>query len=96
MDDDAIERITAKINNHWRSGTVTWEWRKAQVTFIPKPGKPLTSENLRLISLTSCIGKVAEHAIHNRIVEHIENNELFRHNPIGFRKASSTQDAICS
>lgn len=94
LDDDAIDIITVKINSHWRSGTVPPEWKDAKVTFIPKPGKPLTKENLRPISLTSCIGKVAEHAIHNRIIEHIENQELFRHNLIGFRKALSTQDAM--
>lgn len=61
---------------------------------IPKPGKPPHIDNLRPISLTSCIAKVAEHAIHNRIVAHIESRELFRHNLVGFRQSLSTQDAM--
>lgn len=94
LDNQAIQIITKKINEVWTAGRVPDEWRTANIILIPKPGKPLHAENLRPISLTSCLGKVAEHVIHNRIAEHIEANSLFRHNLIGFRKSLSTQDAM--
>ncbi|XP_065292316.1 uncharacterized protein [Dermacentor albipictus] len=46
---------------------------------------------MRPISLTSCMGKVAEHVIHNPVSRHIENVELFPHNMVGCRPALSTQ-----
>lgn len=70
------------------------EWKQANVILIPKPGKPLGLENMRPISLTSCVGKVAEHVILNRISGYIEEKNLFPHQMIGFRPHLSTQDAM--
>ncbi|KAG0443132.1 hypothetical protein HPB47_015257 [Ixodes persulcatus] len=65
----------------------------ATVVLIPKPGRPPGVVNLRPISLTSCVGKVAEHVIHNRISRHIEGKNLFPY-MIGLRASLSTQDAM--
>ncbi|XP_077492279.1 uncharacterized protein LOC144103435 [Amblyomma americanum] len=43
------------------------EWKHAVVVMIPKPGKKLQIENLRLISLTSCLGKLYESIVTKRI-----------------------------
>lgn len=94
LDDRSIELLTDEVNRVWESGQVPKEWRTASVVLIPKPGKPLGLGTLRPISLTSCVGKVAEHAILNRISHHIEQNELFPFNLIGFRPALSTQDVM--
>ena len=66
----------------------------ASVILIPKPGRPPSLANLRPISLTSCVGKVAEHVIHNRISKHIEKKGLFPYNMVGFRPSLSTQDTM--
>ncbi|KAH6935488.1 hypothetical protein HPB50_006209 [Hyalomma asiaticum] len=94
LDDKAIDTITVEINKIWKEGQVPREWRTAKVVLIPKPGKAPEMRNLRPISLTSCLGKVAEHVIHNRVTEYIERNDLFRHNLIGYRQGLSTQDAL--
>ncbi|KAH8036102.1 hypothetical protein HPB51_017758 [Rhipicephalus microplus] len=54
------------INAAWKEGRVPEQWKLARTILIPKPGKPPTSDNMRPISLTSCISKVAEHAILHR------------------------------
>lgn len=66
----------------------------ATVILIPKPGRSPGLENLRPISLTSCIGKVMEHAVHNRISRYIERKGLFPYNVVGFRPALSSQDVM--
>lgn len=94
LDGKSVAKLTEEINKIWETGLVPESWKTASVVLIPKPGKPLAPENLRPISLTSCVGKVAEHAIHNRVSRYIEEKELFPHNMVGFRPALSTQDVM--
>lgn len=61
---------------------------------IPKPGKKLQIENLRPISLTSCLGKLFERVITNRVQDYLEDNDLFPHSMYGFRAHLSTQDVL--
>ncbi|KAM7312054.1 hypothetical protein ISCGN_008959 [Ixodes scapularis] len=93
LEDGSIEFLTDEINRIWEQGCVPESWKTATVVLIPKPGRPPGLANLRPISLTSCVGKVAECVIHNRISRHIEGKNLF---PcmIGFRPSLSTQDAM--
>lgn len=47
--------------------------KTAEVRFNPKPGKSPHIDNLKLISLTSCIGKVLERIILKRLQQHLEH-----------------------
>lgn len=94
LDDGAIELLTNSINEVWETGEVPLEWRVATVILIPKPGKPLEIGSLRPISLTSCVGKVAEHVILNRAIKFTEERNLLPFNQIGFRPSMSTQDVM--
>lgn len=67
LDDQAIALLTKDINHVWETGEVPTQWRTATVVLIPKPGKPLNLDNLRPISLTSCVGKAAEYVIQNHV-----------------------------
>lgn len=64
------------------------------MVLIAKPGKPLVLENMQWTLLTSCVGKVVEHTIHNRGSWYIESKELFPHNMVRYRLALSTQDVV--
>lgn len=61
------------------------------VFLIPKPGNKLQSENLRPISLTSCVGKQKEHVILNKLHAYVDDKGLLLSSPllprpmIGFR-----------
>lgn len=94
LDSASVELLTKEANRVWNTGEVPDDWKLASVILIPKPGKPLAPENLRPISLTSCVGKVIEHVIHNRISQYIESNDMFPYNMLGFRQGLSTQDAM--
>ncbi|KAM7294210.1 hypothetical protein ISCGN_023729 [Ixodes scapularis] len=71
-----------------------YKWKHADITLIPKPGKPLNPKNLRPISLTSCVGKLFEHMVHNRLSPHIEDKDYFPDTMYGFRPHLSTQDIL--
>lgn len=94
LDDPSIVFLTDKINESWKSGVVPAEWKTACTVLIPKPGKAPNIENLRPISLTSCVGKVMEHVVFNRLNGYLEDNEVYTYNMIGFRAGLSTQDAM--
>ncbi|XP_037568240.1 uncharacterized protein LOC119449128 [Dermacentor silvarum] len=82
------------MNEIWRRGLIPKSWKTAYTEPIPKPGKALSIDNLRPISLTSCVGKMAEHVMLNRLTDYIESNDCYTHNMIGFRSGLSTQDAM--
>lgn len=94
LDDEAQEDLLTLFNYHWKHGTVPPQWRHSDITLIPKPHKPLTTTNLRPISLTSCLGKLFEHLVHNRLTTYLENRDLFPHTMFGFRNHLSTQDVL--
>lgn len=81
-------------NKCWRSGTLLKQWKKTKTILIPKIGKPLSTDNLRPISLTSCVGKVLEHALLNRWQEYLENEDFYPETIIGFHQHLSTQDVM--
>uniref|UniRef100_A0A023FIQ1 Putative rte all n=1 Tax=Amblyomma cajennense TaxID=34607 RepID=A0A023FIQ1_AMBCJ len=94
LDDNSIKRFTEFVNKHWEQGTLLDDWRHAEIVMIPKSGKTPNLENLRPISLTSCLGKVYERVVHHRLQTHLEDNELMQHTMFGFRKYLSTQDLL--
>lgn len=94
LEDDSVEFLTDEINRIWKGGDIPEQWKLAKVILIPKPGKAPSLDNLRPISLTSCVGKVVEHVVQNRIADYIEHNDLFPHYLIGFRPGLCTQDAM--
>ncbi|XP_077553450.1 uncharacterized protein LOC144168315 [Haemaphysalis longicornis] len=94
LDDRSIVALTKYFNECWRSGVVPKEWKHSKVILIPKPGKPPSTDNLRPISLPSCVGKVLERVLLARWQEYLENNDLYPDSMIGFRQHLCTQDAM--
>lgn len=95
LNDAAIEALTHFfINKCWRTGRLPKQWKTAKAILIPKPGKPPNIENLRPISLTSCVGKVLEHVLMNRCQRYLEDYELYPNSIIEFRNKLGTQDAM--
>ncbi|XP_072140700.1 uncharacterized protein [Dermacentor andersoni] len=94
LDYGSIEKLTKYINECWAHGKLPQQWKEANIILIPKPGKKLQLENLRPISITSCVGKLMEHAFLNRLTDYLVDNDLFPFTMIGLRRHLSTQDDL--
>lgn len=77
----------------WRAGKLPRRWKEAGTILILKPGKPPGVENLRLISLTSCVSKLLEHVLMNRWQQYLKEVELYLDSLIGFRSKLGTEGA---
>ena len=70
-------------------------WRKATVIPILKPGKdPLNPNNYRPIALSSCLCKIMERRVNNRLVWYLEVNGILTKFQAGFRKNRSANDQL--
>ena len=62
---------------------------------ILKKGKnPAEARSFRPISLTSCIGKIAERLINRRLYWYLESSDLLGKNQGGFRRGKCTEDQL--
>lgn len=92
---EAVARgLLGHINETWESSRLPEEWKEAEVRFIPKPGKALTIDNMRPISLTSCVGKVMERMVLRRLQKHLEETNQMPATMYGFRQHLGTQDVL--
>lgn len=94
LDDDSIVHLTAYLNKVWESGEVPKDWKHANIILIHKKGKIPGIENLRPISLTSCLGKLMEKVIQKRLSRFAEENSIWPHEMVGFRPHLSAQDTM--
>lgn len=94
LDEPSLTALAKFMNECWLRGSLPKIWKTAKIVMIPKPGKKLHIDNLRPISLTSCIGKLLEHVVLNRISNYMDDNDLYPHTMIGFRAKLSTQDIM--
>ena len=83
------------INRTWREGYLPSSWRTAIICPILKKDKPSgLPQSYRPISLTSCISKVAERMINNRLYCWLENKQLLADTQAGFRRGCRTEDQL--
>ena len=77
------------INQSWDEMTLPKSWKQANIAAIPKPAQ----DAFRPISLLSCISKIMESMVVQRITS---SARPFHPNLLGFRKGVGTEDAIAS
>ena len=90
-----VEKLLVLYNATWKSGVVPSAWRHAPILPFAKPDKDATNpDNYRPISLTSCLCKLMEKMITERLTFHLETNNILNAAQTGFRKNRSTTDQI--
>lgn len=94
LGDDALATLLAHFNEFWSTGKIPDQWKTAEARFIPKPGKSPHIENLRPISLTSCVGKILERIVLKRLQQYLEDTKQIPDTMFGFRQNLSTQDVL--
>ena len=83
------------FNVIWDNGSFPQSWRKAIIIPISKPGKdPIDPNNYRPIALTSCVCKIMERMVNNRLTWYLEHNQIYNKYQCGFRKGRSTIDHL--
>lgn len=95
LEEGELGKLVNHFNEHyWARGVTPACWKTADIRFIPKPKKNLNLENLRPISLTSCVGKAFERVVNTRLMRYLEKENLMPHTQFGFRPRTSTQDIL--
>ena len=87
--------LLSLYNFSFQIETLPLSWKQALLTPILKPGKDaLNVTSYRPISMLSCIGKVMERLVNNRLDWILERSLLLNHSQSGFRKKRSTYDQL--
>ena len=87
--------LLLKMVNLSLSENLPDSWKTALITLIPK--KDYKSDNpleYRPISLLSCVGKIAERIVKNRLYYYLESNNLIINEQSGFRTKRGTADNL--
>jgi hypothetical protein len=71
------------------SGEIPHDWRQANVIPLHKGGTKAAPANYRPVSLTSVVCKVLERILKDRLVIHLEENQLMHKSQHGFTKGRS-------
>ena len=83
------------LNFSFNTGQIPQTWRNAVIIPLLKAMKPASQlSSYRPIALTSCVVKLFERMIANRIATMAENNGWFHRYQAGFRKGRSCTDQI--
>lgn len=91
----AKRKLLAVLNCSWKRGIVPQAWKEAILIPVQKKGKdPVEPNAYRPISLLSCVGKLMERMINNRLMGHLEEKHILTPQQAGFRKHRSTEDQI--
>ena len=89
-----VDQFKYLLNLSFRTGVFPEDWKKAQITPLPKDGDLTNCNNYRPISLLPLPGKIAKKIAHNKLMDYFENNELLNKKQGGFRKKNSTINSI--
>jgi hypothetical protein len=90
------KRVLLKIfNQSWTQGIVPTTWKEAQIIPILNKGKDKKDpRSYRPISLLSCVGKVMEMLVNQRLINHLESNNILSPSQTGYRKHRNTEDQL--
>lgn len=85
-----VPQLTYLFNCSVTTSAFPEKWKIANVVLIYKGGSRNNVNNFRPISLLPTPGKLLEKAIHSRIYEHLEKNNILTDSQWGFRPERST------
>jgi ribonuclease HI len=91
----ALEELLDLFNRSFLSGTVPQAWRNAIIIPLLKAGKSASDlASFRPISLTSCVAKLLERMVAERLYYLAEKHQWLNEQQAGFRKGRSCEDQI--
>lgn len=95
LPEESIKCLLNVLNNTWENNLFPEIWKEMIIIPIPKTGKDSSNpQNYRPIALTSCLCKTLERIANQRLIWHLEINNLITNIQTGFRKKRGTIDQI--
>lgn len=95
LPNSALETLLVFYNQIWSNQILPHEWKKSLVIPILKSGElPSNPNSYRPISLTSCLCKLNERIIVNRLLWYLETHNLLNPSQTGFRYHRNTVDQL--
>ena len=89
------KEILRLANLIWETGAMLSSFLHAIIVPILKPDKPADeAKSYRPIALTSCLSKIIERLVVNRLVHHLESTNTLSAVQSGFRSNRSTTDPL--
>ena len=83
------------FNNFFLNNTIPSSWSAHKVVMVPIPNKdPQLVSSYRPITSSSCVGKVFEIMIKNRLEWWLESSDKLAESQFGFRQGKSTLDTL--
>jgi len=92
--DEISEPLAYIFNLSFTSGIVPNILKNARITPIFKNGDDDIFTNYRPVSVLSCISKILERLVYNRLHSFVSKHKIIKHNQFGFRKEHSTSQAL--
>lgn len=87
-----VSKILVKLINLSVKTELPVSWKEAIITMIPKKDhKSSDPSDYRPISLTSCVGKLAERLIKSRLYPFLEKNKIIVDSQSGFREKEALE-----
>ena len=95
LKDEALNYVLGIFNESWVTGFCPQGWRDAVIVPVPKPGKPPGDiSSFRPIALTSCLAKLMERLVANRLKHLAESAGLWCQDQAGFRAQRCSEDQV--
>ena len=92
---DSLDFLLDVYNQIWLRQRFPSTWRRAIIVAILKPGKEANNgNNYRPIALTSCLCKIMERMVNQRLNWFLEYHQLIDRNQCGFRPSRGTIDHL--
>lgn len=83
------------LNLLWQSNLIPREWKIDCLVPILKSEKdPNSADSYRPITLSSCVGKIFEQLLKQRLEFFIESNHILPSNQFGFRRGRSARESL--
>ena len=91
----AQQHLLVIFNKMWVEAYIPQKWKEATIIPIPKPNKDHSDPtNYKPIAVTSCVCKLFEKIINNRLQQYLAHNKLLTNVQCGYRKTQSTVDHL--
>ena len=70
------------------------EWKKGIIINLFKTGDKTNTDNYRGLTVNSCLGKLFNCILNNRLTDFLDKNKIIHDSQIGFKKKARTSDHI--